>query len=208
MRSKLVVGMEPWLSLAMESWEECDSSLQLLRHELSIDQEHKFDFSFLENIDSTSTTGFVAWGSAFLNFQRAEIMGELKKKGFKMPPLISPSALVSKSVRVMENAWIQSRATIEPQAVVGFNAVICSGARVGVSSIISKNVWIGDDARIGPMVKIGSNVTLGSCVRVNDGVVVGRQAYIEPPTVIGSNWPDNGFRFISRSMEGVIVDLS
>ena len=208
MFSKLVLGIEPWLSMACDDWKCAEPSVSLVPIEVSLDNNYLFNCDVLSEHSPSVCTGFVAWGPDFLNFQRLELMGELKKRGFKMPALVHPSAVVSSSVKYQENTWIQAMAVVGANASIGLNSCIEIGARIGVQSIIEKSVWIGCDAKIGAFTKIGAHSVIGRGVEVIDSLAVGRQALIERTQIITQNWPDKKFSVFSSNLDGVIADLT
>lgn len=208
MPCKLILGCQPWLALAQDQWAQVEPDTELILHPVALDASYQFDFGALSAFDPQTCTAFVAWSSDFLNFQRLELMGEFKKRGFKMPPLCSPHAVISASATIQENAWIQPLAIVGPGAVIGVNACVGMGARVGAASRIGKSVWLGENVRIGSACTVESHAVLGAGVEVVDGIRIGRQACIERPDRIDADWPDYAFRWLRSDLDGTIVDYS
>ena len=205
---KLIVGKQPWLSLAAEDWKRSDPDLQL--HEIEVSLEKNYQFSPLElpNPVNKNHTAFVAWGPDFLNFQRLELMTMLKMCGFKMPPLISANAIVYQSAQINENAWIQPFAFIGPNSTVGVNSVIGMYTTLYYSCAIGKNTWIGSNVQMGSSVEVGSNTLLGSGVRVSDNSKIGKNSRIEDERVITGDWLEGQFSLKISNLEGRIFDYS
>lgn len=202
---KVILGQTPWLEMAAEDWLLAQPGLTLNLVEVVLDRSYGFDLSKLADLDPATSSGFVAWGPKFLNFQRLELMGELKKLGLKMPPLVHPSAQVSPSARLQENAWVQAQAVIGPQVMIGLNAHVGIGARMAAFSSLGKHAWLGQDVRVGVKVKVEAHAVLGDGVVVADGVNIGRQACIETPGLISVDWPDKAFRLRSSGLEGRVI---
>lgn len=202
---KVIVGQSPWLEQASEDWLLVYPDLSLTLIELKLNRSHCFDLSSLDQYDPEFSTGFVAWGPQFLNYQRMELMGEFKKRGFKMPALVHPSAQVSASANYQENVWIQAQAVIGPHVSLGLNSHVGIGARLGVKSQLGNHAWLGQDVRLGAGAKVGPNAVLGDEVIVGDTVIIGRQACIEKPCVILKNWSEKAFYLSSGCLQGSII---
>jgi acyl-[acyl carrier protein]--UDP-N-acetylglucosamine O-acyltransferase len=207
MRSKLLVGQSPWLEMAADDWTlaEPDTALNLLP--ISLDKHYGYNLGDLARYSPHDTTAFVAWGPEFLNFQRLEMMGELKKRGFKMPPLLHPNAVISPSAQFQENAWVQAQAVIGPQVEVGMNACIGMGVRLGAFSQLGKSVWIGEGSNLGAWVKVDAHAVIGQRIEVADRVRIGRQACIEVMQRIERDWPEKSFHIQASGLQGCITEL-
>lgn len=187
MLSKIVVGSGDALALALAGWREADPALQVEAIALSQDSSYRFDLSVLDRFDAKCTTAFVALDHQFLNFRRFEMMGEMKSRGFKLPPLVSRGALIADDVRIQENCLIGAGAIIGCNARIGFNTVIGAGANVGMGCEIGNSVWIDAGVLLGRHVKIGSNTMVGLAVRLRDAVEIGRQCIIDRAGDISRN---------------------
>lgn len=206
MRSKLILGKEPWLTMAMEQWAQCDPELELVAVNVAVDANYCFDLTRLDAIDPVSHSGFVAWGPEFLNFQRLELMNELKKRGFKMPPLCSPNANISQSAKLMENAWIEPFSVIGPDVTIEMNVHVGSHVVIGQSCTVKKHAWIADAVRLSSDALVGSNAYVGPRTEVLSHVKIGRQAWIENTPRIDQNWPAYGFALHRSDLKGQIID--
>lgn len=204
---KVILGQSPWLEIATEDWLQVQPGLSIQSVEVVLDRSHGFELSsVLDGLDPATTTGFVAWGSKFLNFQRLELMGELKKRGFKMPALVHPSAQVSPSATCQENVWIQAQAVVGPQVAIGLNVHVGIGARLGFRSQVGNSVWLGQDVRLGAQARVEAHAVLGDGVLAAEGVRIGRQACIEAAGPISLDWPDKAFRLRDSGLEGMIIE--
>lgn len=207
MSYKLVVGQEPWLSLALDAWSDLDTSIELIRIELTLREDYSYDVDALNPYQPADDgTAFVAWGPTFLNFQRLEMMGHLKGRGFKMPALVSRHAVMSAQSRVSENVWVAHGAVIGPHALLGMNTYVGVGSHIGASTKVGNSTWVGDHVIVGHQVQLGSHAVLSTGVVVADGVTIGRQVTMERPMRVDHDVPDRAF-FLKRSeLNGVIVD--
>lgn len=206
MVSKFIVGIEPFLSQAAAQWSDAEPGISFSKHEIKLDREYKFNLDFLASYSPSEVTGFVAWGNDFLNFQRWELVGELKKRGFRMPSLIHPSVVCATEALIGENSWIMPQAAIFPDVKIGLNCVIGFATNIGTGVFLSNNVWIGSYSTIGHKCVVNSHVTIGDFVRVNDGIKIGRYAIRELPTHIKSDVSDRSFSLSQGSLFGNIFD--
>ena len=205
---KVILGHHPWIDLAAEDWLLAEPRLSLTLIEVSMDRSYLFDLSALDDLHPLTSTGFVAWGPKFLNFQRMELMGALKKRGFKMPALLHPSAQVSSTAKYQENTWIRAQAVIGPLTTIGMNTHIDIGARLGLRSQLANHAWLGQNVILGDDAKVGTHTVLGDGVKVGNFIRIGRQANIEVPGLIDEDLPDKSFHFIKSSLQGKIIDYS
>jgi acetyltransferase-like isoleucine patch superfamily enzyme len=207
MPSKIVLGIDPWLGMAMDDWRLAESSTELIPIQIKLKKNYHFEFPSFETSKFEDVTGFVAWGPDFLNFQRLELVGELKKRGYKLPPLIHPSAQVSPSAKIQENVWLQAFSHIGPRTELEFNSCVCIGAIIGCDVIIKKSTWIGQYARVKNASTVGSHTLLGDGVTVNSNISVGRQVRIENAFQIEMDIPDKTFRINASNLNGEIIKL-
>lgn len=205
---KVIVGQSPWIEQASEDWLLVFPELSLSLIEIELNRSHCFDLSVLDQFDPEFSTGFVAWGPKFLNFQRMELMGELKKRGFKMPALVHPSAQVSPTATYQENVWIQAQAVIGPHVTLGLNSHVGIGARLGVKSQLGNHAWLGDDGRLGAGAKVGSNTVLLLSTVVGDNLKIGKLINIEIPLYINNNLTSKVFIMKNSNLKGFVIDYS
>lgn len=180
---KYVIGSGALLEWAMAAWAEASPEESLHALDIAQDGSYSFDLGVLSSISPAHATAFVIWGPQFLNFRRLELMGELKTRGFKLPPLVCRSAMVARGVSVTENCSIGPGAVISHGCKIGFNSHIGAGALIGSGAQVGSSTWIADGVQIGSKVRIGNNATLGAGVLVADGVSLGRQCVLDLPGI-------------------------
>ena len=104
---------------------------------------------------------------------REAVALRLKRLGFKLPPVISPHAVVNEGVSVGD------------AAVVFDGAVINSGASLGFGVIVNTNATIEHDCRIGDFVHIAPGATLSGGVTVGAHSMIGVGACVIQGITIG-----------------------
>ncbi|QHI97961.1 hypothetical protein GT347_08115 [Xylophilus rhododendri] len=178
---KYVLGSGALLAWALAGWAEIEPQTQLHAIDIGQDKDYRFDLAALQGASPETATAFVAWGPQFLNFRRLELMGELKGRGFRLPPLVCRGALVASGVAVGENCSIGAGSIVGADSKIAFNTVIGAGCIVGTGVQIGASAWIADGVQIGAAARIGANATLGRGVILEDGIAIGKQAVLDLP---------------------------
>jgi len=176
--NKVIVGVEPWLSMASEDWRAFDPEIKIISINIGISQDYQFILPDLKGFSPNKYTFFVAWNHDFLNFQRYELMGEILKLGFKMPPLIHPSAILSRTCKIFDNSWLHCNSIIRANVTIGINSCILPGSHIMANTILNKNVWIDERVTIGHDVVIGSNVYIGPNMTTTNNIKISRNSRI------------------------------
>ena len=203
---KYVIGSGAVLAWALASWAEVAPDETLRSVDIGQDGDYQFDLGVLADISPRDATDFVAWGPHFLNFRRLELMGELKGRGFRMPPLVCRGAVVSATTVLGENCAVGAGAIVGSGCKIGFNSHIGAGALIGCGVQLGSSVWIADGVQIGPEARIGANATLGRGVILDDGVVVGRQSILDLPGRRAIPLPDKTFVTASFPTGAVVIE--
>ncbi|MDV0439570.1 DapH/DapD/GlmU-related protein [Xanthomonas sacchari] len=178
---KYVVGSGALLRWALAAWAEAAPDCVLHPLDVAQGKDYRFDLDALHALADTGATAFVAWGPQFLNFRRQELMGELKARGFKMPPLICRGAQVAASARVGENCAIGAGAIVDAHCDIGFNAWIGAAAVLESAVKVGASAWIEAGVTLGTEAQIGAQATLGRQVDIGPGVRIGKRCQIEIP---------------------------
>ena len=179
---KWIIGSAPFLASAVDEWRELVPEQRVEAIEIVQNEVHEFDFTSIGKFENEhgklQGTAFAAFGPQFMNFRRLELMGALKERGLKLPPLISPGAQVSLSASIGENTWIGSGAVVAAGTSVGYNSYVGAGAIIGAHCTIGNSTWIEAGTIIGRNCKIGAFSQLGYGVILIDGIEVGKQCEI------------------------------
>jgi len=193
MLHKVILGTEPWLSMASDDWKDASPDIDLTVIDVDISRGYNFILPDLTIFSPTEYTFFVAWHYDFLNFQRYELMGEILKRGFKLPSLIHPSSTVSKTSKVGDNTWIHGNTIINSNASVGLNSCILSGSHIMPNALLGKNVWVDQRSTVGHDVVISSNVYIGPNISIKNNIKIGKNCKLERPGYWANSVPDNFF---------------
>jgi sugar O-acyltransferase (sialic acid O-acetyltransferase NeuD family) len=93
--------------------------------------------------------------------------------GFNFPPVISPSAYVSRHATIGMGTIVMHGAIVNAGASVGINCIINSLALVEHDAIVGKHCHISTGVILNGNVKIGSGSFVGSGSIIKEGVILG-----------------------------------
>ncbi len=98
--------------------------------------------------------------------KRKHLENNLQNWGYRLPPIISTSAVVNEGVLVADAALICDSATIITGTTIGRNVII------NTSASIDHDCTIGNQTHIAPGVTLGGGVTIGSDCFLGIGTVM------------------------------------
>ena len=133
------------------------------------------DDTQLQKILKTCPLAVVCVGSIGNPYKRIQVTERLKKIGFKLPSIVHPSAIVSKTAKIGDGVFIA------PGAVIGPNVL------VGQHVIVNTHATIDHDCQLGNFVHIAPGVTLSGGVEVGENSHVGTGATVIEYKKIGAN---------------------
>ena len=117
----------------------------------------------LKDYDPESIGVAIALGKSEL---RSEYFIKILNSKFKIISIISPTAIISKYVKMGKGVFVNAGAIISAEAIIGNNTIINSGA------IVEHEVKIGKDSHVGPGVKIGGRTTIGDNTFIGLGATI------------------------------------
>jgi len=112
------------------------------------------------------------------NHTRKKLFHSLKSKGFSLPSIAHPSAIISESAEISEGSVIM------PNAVINADVKIAQGVIVNTGAIIEHDCIIEDFVHISPKVALAGGVRvakfshIGIGVNVIQGVMIGENAIV------------------------------
>ncbi len=107
----------------------------------------------------------------------------------KVIPLFFPPKTPIPGIR--KGAWVDTTASVHPQACVADGATVAAGARVGARSVLYPGVYVGEDAVVGEDCLLYPNVAL------RENCILGDRVILQPGAVVGSD----GFGFAPEGEE-------
>lgn len=130
-------------------------------------------------------------GSTKDNLKRQILFGMAKSFGFKFPIVISPEAIVDKSVNIGEGTVIMPGSIINVGSIIGKNCIINSGAIIEHDCKIGHHCHIAPGAHLSGGVEIGDLSFVGIGSTIIQGVKVGKNVTIGAGSVVIRDIPEN-----------------
>jgi UDP-perosamine 4-acetyltransferase len=122
--------------------------------------------------------------SPLKNKVREQLFQKFKNLGYSFETLIHPSAIIAKTVSLGEGTQVMARVVLQPNVIIGHNAIINTGAcidhdccignhvHVAPGAILSGNVHVGDYSHVGVGVNIIQSIEIGSHAMICAGTTV------------------------------------
>ena len=140
---------------------------------------------------SGMNNALITVGSIKDNTKRYRLFNIAREIGYNFPVIISPEAIVDKSVKIDEGTVIMLGSIINIDSSIGKNCIINTGA------IIEHDCKIGDHCHITPGVHISGAVNIGELsfigigATIIQGIKIGKNITIGAGSVVIKDIPDN-----------------
>lgn len=138
---------------------------------------------FREDIDSV----YLALGD---NLLRRKHFNYMIKKGFLMPQLIHPTAIIESDAVISKATTVCLGAIIGTEATIGKGCIINSGCSVDHESSIGDYVHLAPHVSIAGRTSIGDNTFVGINATIADKITIGKNVLIGAGSVILSDVRD------------------
>lgn len=141
--------------------------------------------------DSGVHLALITVGSTGDNVKREELFRLVTEKGFKLPIIVSPTAVVDETVKIGSGTVIMPRSIVNVNTSIGENAIINSGAivehdcRIGSHCHIAPGTCLSGGVKIGDLSFVGVGSTIIQNIKVGNGVTIGAGS------VVIDDVPDN-----------------
>jgi sugar O-acyltransferase (sialic acid O-acetyltransferase NeuD family) len=107
------------------------------------------------------------------NRSRARVVGDLRRRGFRLATVVHPSAVIARGVVLGEGTYVAPLAVVHSDAVAGAACIVNTGA------VVEHDCRLGDFAHVSP------RAALGGGARIAEGAHVGLGAVLLPDTTLG-----------------------
>lgn len=128
---------------------------------------------------------------------RHTIYQQSLKKGFRFAGVIHPSAVLSVTARVAEDAQIMAGCIVQSGADIGANTIVNTRASVDHDCTIGETVHIAPGVTLSGNVRVGDRTHIGTGAVVIQGITIGADSLIAAGAVVYRNVPEAG-RLIPR----------
>jgi len=123
-------------------------------------------------------------GSVKDNTKRYKLFNLVKKIGYKFPVIISPEAIVDKSVKIDEGSVIMPGSIINIDSNIGKNCIVNTGAIIEHDCKIKNHCHIAPGVHISGAVNIGELSFLGIGATIIQGIKIGKNVTIGAGSVV------------------------
>lgn len=111
----------------------------------------------------------------------------------KFPPLIHPTAYVSKSATIANGTVVFANSYVGPNSRIGKFCILNTGASVEHDCSIGNQNFLAPGAILAGTVITGDNCFLGMGSLVSDGISIGSDSVIAANSFVNENIPSNAF---------------
>jgi UDP-perosamine 4-acetyltransferase len=131
-----------------------------------------------------------AVGSTGTLARRKAVFESLKRAGHAFLTVVHPSAVLGDGVTLSEGAQIMAGVVVQPDAVIGANSIINTGARIDHDCAIGAHTHVAPGCVLSGNVRVGDETQLGTGAAVIQGVTIGSRCLVAAGAVVVRNVPD------------------
>lgn len=121
---------------------------------------------------------FIGVGSVGNCDARKKIYHNLKKRGFILPVIIHPKAIVARDVAIGEGTFVAAGAVINAGTKIGKNVIINTSSSVDHDCMIGDFVHIAPGATLSGGIKVGDETHIGTGANIIQCLNIGKEAFI------------------------------
>jgi sugar O-acyltransferase (sialic acid O-acetyltransferase NeuD family) len=145
----------------------------------------------LDQLDAWKSDGIIyAIAAVGDNSARSRLSQSLRDRGFELPSLIHPSAVVSPTSIIGSGVVIGANAVVGPGCRIEDFALINSGGIVEHDCLLETAAAIGPGATVGGGCSLGIESWVGIGAVVNHGVTIGAKTIVGAGAVVVRDLPD------------------
>jgi sugar O-acyltransferase (sialic acid O-acetyltransferase NeuD family) len=170
-------------SIAQVIGQEADLGSLVLGHEVRhtdadlVNLKDKYDFAF------------IGVGQIRNPDMRIKLFLTLSKIGFKLPTIISKTAIVSEFAQIGKGSIVMHGAILNADCVIGENVIINSASLIEHDANIGNHCHIATRVTVNGGAQIGERTFLGSGTVVRNGIDVGSNSFVGMGSVVSKSLP-------------------
>lgn len=130
-------------------------------------------------------------GSTKDNTKRYTLFNTAKEIGYEFPVIISPEAIVNKSVKIDEGTVVMPGSIINIDSSIDKNCIINTGAIIEHDCKIEDHCHIAPGVHISGVVNIGELSFIGIGATIIQGIRIGKNVTVGAGSVVIKDIPDN-----------------
>ena len=142
----------------------------------------------LVNLKKKYDYAFITIGQIKNYKVRKEIYNKLTNLNFKIPSIVSKTAITSKSAKIGSGTIVMDKSVIHQDVSIGKNCIINTGAIIEHDVKIGNNSHISTGAIVNGGVRIGNNVFVGSGSIIVNDIKIKSNSFIKAGSLIKKNF--------------------
>jgi sugar O-acyltransferase (sialic acid O-acetyltransferase NeuD family) len=119
--------------------------------------------------------------------RRLALLDRYVARGFSAPPVVHPSAVVSRRGRLAPGGIVLAGAVLQPDARIG------RGALVNTRAVVEHDAVVGEGAHIAPGAVVLGGASIGACCMIGAGAVVLPGAAVPAMTTVAAGTRHGAF---------------
>lgn len=124
------------------------------------------------------------------NAARLELTEKLLGRGWRLPALIHPTAVVSPSAELGEGTMVMAKAVVQADARVGKACIVNTGAILEHDSLVNDGVHLAPRSCVCGSVVVGKKTFVGAGAVVREKMSIGEGVIIGAGSVVVKSLPD------------------
>lgn len=148
------------------------------------------DDSALARFDPEEFELVLGFGPTPNSTKRADVFNALVERGYHLPSLVHPSAIVDRTAAINDGVQVMAGAIIQPDCLIGMNAVVNTSASVDHDTVIERDAHIAPGAVLCGGVKIGVGAFVGASATLLPLVEIGAHSLVAAGSTLARSLVD------------------
>lgn len=120
---------------------------------------------------------------------RLEIARRVRARGFELPTLVHPRAVIAEDVPVGDGTVIKAGAIVDPLVTIGELAIVGAGATLGHGCAIRDGARVSGGAHLAGWVHVGPGAWIGVGASIKDRITISEGAIVGAGAVVVEDVP-------------------
>lgn len=124
-------------------------------------------------------------------YARARLLASARSKGWQLPTIVHPQAIVSRSACIGDACIVKPNAVVETRATIGDGCIINTACSVAHDCVVGACSHIASGCRLGGNVRIGQNCLIGIGTAIRPRVTIGSGSVIGAGSTVVCDIPES-----------------